>query len=200
MSPTRPPSLEIPEHEKRGFSEAEIHSTLFERDMRALGYPPRESSQADGEYFREQRTLALRRLRTQRETGRYDGLYLVANQPVVLCELKRYGQLDTQDQLDRAARQLQEYARSEDFASPPPFLILYSGRLERTRFYRLGSWCRYHDDPGRDRRDRLRPLRDPFLTRGGPALLRDGRSVGRGACRPSGGERVDLDVAALAEP
>lgn len=137
MSPTRPPSLEIPEHEKRGFSEAEIHSTLFERDMRALGYPPRESSQADGEYFREQRTLALRRLRTQRETGRYDGLYLIANQPVVLCELKRYDQLDTVDQLDRAARQLQDYARSEDFASPPPFLILYCGRLDRTRFYRL---------------------------------------------------------------
>ena len=71
MSPVRPPSLDVPEHEKRGFSEAEIHSTLFERDMRALGYPVRESSQADGEYFREQRTLALRRLKTQRSTGRY---------------------------------------------------------------------------------------------------------------------------------
>ncbi len=127
----------MPEHEKRGFSEAEIHSTLFERDMRALGYPARESSQADGEYFREQRTLALRRLKTQRATGRYDGLYLIGNQPVLLCELKRYDQLDSSEQLDRAARQLQDYARSEDFAAPPPFLALYCGRLERTRFFRL---------------------------------------------------------------
>lgn len=132
----RPPSLDVPEHEKRSFSEAEIHSTLFERDMRALGYPARGSSQADGDYFREQRTLALRRLRSRRETGRYDGLYLVGNQPVVLCEIKRYDQLDGA-LLERAAKQLREYALSEDFASPPPFLVLYSGKLERTRFYRL---------------------------------------------------------------
>lgn len=137
MSPARPPSLDVPEHEKRGFSEAEIHSTLFERDLLALGYPARGSSQADGEYFREQKTLALRRLKTQRATGRYDGLYLIGNQPVLLCELKRYDQLDTTEQLDRAARQLQDYARSEDFASPPPFLALYCGKLERTRFFRL---------------------------------------------------------------
>ena len=137
MSITRPPSLDVPEHEKRGFSEAEIHSTLFERDMRLLGYPARESSQAQGEYFREQRTLALRRLKTGRETGRYDGLYLIGNQPVVLCEVKRYDQLDSAEQLTRAARQLQDYARSEDFALPPPFLALYCGKLARTRFYRL---------------------------------------------------------------
>jgi len=136
VRPRRPPSLEVPEQEKRGFSEAEIHSTLFERDMRALGYPARESSQAEGEYFREQRTLALRRLKTRRETGRYDGLYLIGNQPVLLCELKRYDQLDGV-LLDRAARQLQDYARSEDFAVPPPFLALYCGKLERTRFFRL---------------------------------------------------------------
>ena len=144
MSPARPPSLDVPDHEKRGFSEAEIHSTLFERDMRALGYPARESSQADGEYFREQRTLALRRLKTQRATGRYDGLYLIGNQPVLLCELKRYDQLDSAEQLDLAARQLQDYARSEDFAAPPPFLALYCGRLERTRFFRLNSLTDTH--------------------------------------------------------
>src|SRR6188472_3245257 len=104
--------------------------------MRALGYPRRESSQADGEYFREQKTLALRRLRSQRVTGRYDGLYLVGNQPLVLCEVKRYDELDGA-QLERAVHQLQDYARSEDFASPPPFLALYCGKLERTRFFRL---------------------------------------------------------------
>jgi hypothetical protein len=137
VTPYRPPSLEIPETEKRQFSEAEVHSTLFEPDMRALGFPARESSQADGEYFREQRTLALRRLKSARETGRYDGLYLVGNQPVVLCELKRYKELDTGAQLDEATRQLQSYAQSEDFAAPPPFLVLYSGKLDRTRFFRL---------------------------------------------------------------
>ncbi|HEX5583658.1 N-6 DNA methylase [Gaiella sp.] len=104
--------------------------------MRALGYPPRESSQADGEYFREQKTLALRRLKSQRATGRFDGLYLVGNQPVLLCEIKRYDELDGA-RLDRAVGQLQDYARSEDFATPPPFLALYCGKLERTRFFRL---------------------------------------------------------------
>lgn len=136
MSPLRLPSLDVPEHEKRAFSEAEIHGTLFERDMRVLGFPARESRQADGDYFREQRTLALRRLKSRRETGRYDGLYLVGNQPVMLVEVKRYDHLDGH-LLDRAVRQLQAYARSEDFASPPPFLALYSGKLERTRFFRL---------------------------------------------------------------
>lgn len=49
----RPPSLDVPEFEKRGFSEADVHSTLFDPDMVALGYPRRASSQADGEYFVE---------------------------------------------------------------------------------------------------------------------------------------------------
>jgi hypothetical protein len=137
VSPLRLPSLDVPESEKRAFSEAEVHSTLFEPDMRALGFPSRETSQAAGEYFREQRTLALRRLRSHRETGRYDGLYLIGNAPVVLCEIKRYEQLDSSHQLEEAIRQLQEYAQSEDFASPPPFLILYCGKLKRTRFFRL---------------------------------------------------------------
>ena len=132
-----PPSLDVPETEKRRFSEAEVHSTLFEPDIRALGFPARESSQADGEYFREQRTLALRRLKSGRETGRYDGLYLIGNQPVVMCEIKRYDELDSPGQMEQAVRQLQAYAKSEDFTSPPPFLILYCGKLDRTRFFRL---------------------------------------------------------------
>lgn len=106
--PIRLPSLGVPEVEKRAFSEAEVHSTLFEPDMRALGFPPRESSQADGEYFREQRTLALRRLKSGRDTGRYDGLYLVGNSPVVLCEIKRFGELDGQAQLERAVTHLEQ--------------------------------------------------------------------------------------------
>ncbi|MGH9323996.1 MAG: N-6 DNA methylase, partial [Vicinamibacteria bacterium] len=114
-----------------------MHSTLFEPDMRMLGFPPRESSQADGEYFREQRTLALRRLKSARDTGRYDGLYLIGNSPIVLCEIKRFGELDSQNQLDRAVTQLQDYARSEDFTAPPPFLVLYCGKLDRTQFFRL---------------------------------------------------------------
>ena len=137
MSPAHPPSLDISEAEKRRFSEAEVHSTLFEPDMRALGFPARESSQADGEYFREQRTLALRRLKSGRETGRYDGLYLIGNQPIVLCEIKRYDELDSPGQLEQAVRQLQAYAQSEDFISPCPFLVLYCGKLDRTRFFRL---------------------------------------------------------------
>lgn len=77
------------------------------------------------------------RLKSARDTGRYDGLYLIGNSPVVLCEIKRYGELATQGQLDRAVAQLQDYARSEDFAAPPPFLVLYSGKLDRTQFFRL---------------------------------------------------------------
>lgn len=114
-----------------------MHSSLFEPDMAALGYPPRSSTQADGEYFVEQRSLAVRRLRSARATGRYDGLYLVGNSPVVLCEIKRFDALDASAEFERAKRQLVAYARSEDFAQPPPFLVLYCGKPERSRFFRL---------------------------------------------------------------
>lgn len=33
--------------------------------------------------------------------------------------------------------QLKRYAISENFAAPPPFLLLYNGRPDRTRFFRL---------------------------------------------------------------
>lgn len=137
MSPLQLPSLAIPEAEKLVFSEADVHSTLFEPDMQALGYPPRSSNQADGEHFLEQRRLALRRLKSGNELGRYDGLYMIGNSPVVLCEIKRYEVLDTPRSFTRAVEQLQDYARSEDFERPPPFLMLYCGKPERSRFYRL---------------------------------------------------------------
>jgi type I restriction-modification system DNA methylase subunit len=136
VTPLRLPSLDVAEAQKRTFSEADVHSTLFEPDMRALGYPPRTSSQADGEYFVEQRSLAVRRLRSGRSTGFYDGLYLLGNSPVVLCELKRYEALDSPREFERAKQQLQGYASSEDFAVPPPFLVLYCGKPERNRFFR----------------------------------------------------------------
>jgi hypothetical protein len=132
----RLPSADIPDEQKRGFSEADVHSKLFEPDAQALGYPPRTSSQADGEYFVEQRALALRRLKSQRQRGHYDGLYLIGNAPVVLCEIKRPEAVEAPAALTRAVRQLQDYARSEDFATPPPFLLLYCGRSDRNRFYR----------------------------------------------------------------
>jgi hypothetical protein len=137
VTPLRLPSLDVPEAEKRRLSEADVHSTLFEPDMAALGYPPRTSSEAHGEHFREQRTLAVRRLKTQRATGRYDGLYLIGNAPVVLCEIKRYDELDSQAAFDKARDQLIEYALSEDFKAPPPFLVLYCGKPSRNRFFRL---------------------------------------------------------------
>ncbi len=102
---------------------------------RAFGYPSRLTTEADGEHFREQRTLAVRRLKTGAATGRFDGLYLVGNSPVVLCEIKRYDAIDSPADFERAKRQLIEYARSEDFAEPPPFLVLYSGKPDRTRFF-----------------------------------------------------------------
>ncbi|HKI90986.1 MAG TPA: hypothetical protein VJ986_01690, partial [Gaiellaceae bacterium] len=136
MSPIELPSSDVPESQKRGFSEADVHSTLFEPDMQAFGFPPRTSSQADGEYFVEQRSLATRRLRSRRATGRYDGLYLIGNSPLVLCELKRYDALDSAAEWERAKRQLMEYARSEDFATAPPFLVLYCGKPERNGFFR----------------------------------------------------------------
>lgn len=136
MTSIRLPSLDVPEALKRGFSEADVHSTLFEPDMQALGYPSRTSSQADGEYFVEQRSLAVRRLRTGRSTGFYDGLYLVGNSPLVLCELKRFEAADSASDWERAKGQLIGYATSEDFLAPPPFLILYCGKPERNRFFR----------------------------------------------------------------
>ena len=136
MSRIRLPSSDVPEHEKRAFSEAEIHSKLFEPDMAALGYPPRTSSQADGEYFAEQRSLAVRRLRSGRSLGYYDGLYLLGNSPVVLAELKRYDAVDSPREWERAKEQLVGYAKSEDFSAPPPFLVLYCGKAERNRFFR----------------------------------------------------------------
>lgn len=136
MTPLRLPSLDVPEDEKRDFTEADVHSKLFEPDLKALGYPARTHTQADGEYFQEQRTLAMRRLKSHRERGNFDGLYLIGNSPIVLCELKRYEALDTPVVFRQAVRQLQDYARSEDFEAPPPFLLLYCGKPERTRFYR----------------------------------------------------------------
>ncbi len=61
------PSLDVPESEKREYTEAEVHSKLFEPDMVALGFPPRTNTQADGEWFQEQRTLAMRRLKSKRD-------------------------------------------------------------------------------------------------------------------------------------
>ena len=135
----RLPSLDVPLHEKRAFSEAEVHSKLFEPDMMALGYPSRTRTQGDGAHFQEQGRLALRRLRSREDRqarGFYDGLYLVGNAPVVLCELKRYDSLDGLLAVNRAISQLKRYALSEDFAVPPPFLLLYNGRADRTRFFR----------------------------------------------------------------
>ena len=128
MPPLTLPSQQIPEGEKQALTEAEVHSKLFEPDMVSLGYPPRTNNQAHGDYFREQRSLAMRRLKSGRERGHYDGLYMVGNSPVVLCEIKRYEMLDTERKFEAAARQLQDYARSEDFEEPPPFLLLYCGK------------------------------------------------------------------------
>jgi hypothetical protein len=136
----RLPSLDVPAYEKHGFSEAEVHSKLFELDMTALGYPPRTRTQGDGAHFQEQGRLALRRLRSRdnrQARGIYDGLYLIGNAPIVLCELKRYDALDGPVALRRAISQLKGYALSEDFAVPPPFLVLYNGRPDKTRFFRL---------------------------------------------------------------
>lgn len=135
MDLVRPPSLGVPETEKRSYTEAEVHSKLFEPDMAALGFPPRTNTQADGEWFQEQRALAMRRLKSKRSRGHHDGLYLIGNSPVVLCELKRYGALDTPADLEKAKQQLIDYALSEDFEPAPPFLVLYCGKPERTMFW-----------------------------------------------------------------
>ena len=131
------PSESIPESEKRRYSEADVHAKLFEPDMTSLGFPPRTASQADGEYFLEQGHLALRRLKSKRERGRFDGLYLIGNAPVALCELKRHDLLDSEREYEKAKQQLVDYARSEDFECPPPFLLLYSGKASQTAFFRL---------------------------------------------------------------
>jgi hypothetical protein len=139
VSASRFPSLGISEHDKRAYTEADVHSKLFEADMVSLGYPSRTKTQGDGEYFLEQRALAMRRLRSRVDRagrGHYDGLYLVGNSPVLLCEIKRYDALDREDDLARAERQLSGYAASEDFQVPPPFLLLYCGKPGRTRFFR----------------------------------------------------------------
>jgi hypothetical protein len=137
MALLRLPSLDIPEEQKRIYSEAEVHSKLFESDLRALGYPARSATQAAGEYFQEQRSLALRRLKTGRERGAFDGLYLIGNAPIALCEVKRYDALDSSLAFETAKKQLLDYARSEDFTVPPPFLVLYCGKPSRNRFFRL---------------------------------------------------------------
>jgi type I restriction-modification system DNA methylase subunit len=139
MTPLRLPSADISDEQKRGFSEADVHSKLFEPDMAALGYPSRSNTQADGEYFLEQGQLALRRLKSGRVRGAYDGLYLIGNSPLVLCELKRYDALNNARAATQAEKQLLGYAKSEDFANgkPPPFLFLYCGKPSQNRFYRL---------------------------------------------------------------
>lgn len=130
------PSASVPESEKSLYSEAEVHARLFEPDMQALGYPARTNTQADGEHFAEQGALALRRLKSGQTRGRFDGLYLIGNSPVLLCEIKRYDALDSPAALQTAIAQLEGYALSNDFSTPPPFLLLYCGKPSRTRFYR----------------------------------------------------------------
>ena len=136
MSAPQLPSENLPDWEKQGYTEADVHAKLFEPDMAALGYPARTSTQAEGEHFLEQRRLAVHRLKSGQERGYYDGLYLLANSPVVLCELKRYNALDSERELRRAIDQLKSYALSEDFAVPPPFLLLYCGKPGQSRFFR----------------------------------------------------------------
>jgi hypothetical protein len=136
MKGTVLPSASVPDSEKSLYSEAEVHARLFEPDMRTLGYPPRTNTQADGEHFAEQGALALRRLKTGQTRGRFDGLYLIGNSPVLLCEIKRYDALDSSGALQIAVTQLKGYALSQDFSTPPPFLLLYCGKPSRTRFYR----------------------------------------------------------------
>jgi hypothetical protein len=133
--PVRLPSVDVPASEKRRFSEADVLAKLFQPDMRTLGYPPHDATQADGEHFLEQGWLAVNRLKSGSGSGFFDGLYLIGNAPVVLCEIKRYDAIDVAAAFDRAKQQLIDYARSEDFAEPPPFLVLYSGKPERTRFF-----------------------------------------------------------------
>jgi N-6 DNA Methylase len=137
LTPVRLPSLDVADATKRSYTEADVHAKLFEPDMQALGYPRRTGSQADGEYFLEQRQLAVHRLKTQRVRGAYDGLYLIGNSPIVLCELKRFEALDPLAAFEQAKAQLMSYASSEDFDVPPPFLVLYCGKPERNRFFRL---------------------------------------------------------------
>jgi len=136
MSMGGPESHSVPEWEKRAYTEADVHAKLFEPEMATRGFPARTSTQAEGEHFLEQRRLAVHRLKSRRERGYYDGLYLLGNSPIVLCELKRYHGLDSERELRRAVEQLKSYALSEDFAVPPPFLLLYCGKPERTRFFR----------------------------------------------------------------
>jgi hypothetical protein len=64
--PIRLPSADIPDAQKRTFSEADVHSTLFEPDAQALGFPPRTSSQADGEYFEQ---AVVERVENRRRTS-----------------------------------------------------------------------------------------------------------------------------------
>jgi len=45
--------------------------------------------------------------------------------------------LDNDREYEKAKQQLVDYARSEDFECPPPFLLLYSGKASRTAFFRL---------------------------------------------------------------
>jgi hypothetical protein len=106
MSMGGPESHSVPEWEKRAYTEADVHAKLFEPEMATRGFPARTSTQAEGEHFLEQRRLAVHRLKSRRERGYYDGLYLLGNSPIVLCELKRYHGLDSERELRRAVEQL----------------------------------------------------------------------------------------------
>ncbi len=53
MTKIRLPSFDVAEAQKRAFTEADVHSKLFEPDLVSLGYPPRTNNQADGEHFLE---------------------------------------------------------------------------------------------------------------------------------------------------
>ncbi len=131
------PSDSVPEAEKSGYSEADVHSKLLESDLTHLGFPPRHNPQSAGEYAVEQKRLAVHRLQSREaRRGHLDILYLIGNTPVVLVEVKRYDVLDTPSEFERATRQLKEYAMSTDFDEPPPFLMLYSGKDETTVAFR----------------------------------------------------------------
>jgi hypothetical protein len=66
----------------------------------------------------------------EEHSGRYDGLYLHGGYPYVLLEAKR----DTHDLTEEDFRQAREYATSEFFDTPVPFIVVSNGKEHR--FYK----------------------------------------------------------------
>lgn len=112
----------IPEKQKEGFSEQDTADKCILPYLAIThGFPSPDSMN-----YQAQHTVST----GEKHLGRYDGLYLDRGYPYALLEAKRYAH----DLTEEDFKQARDYATSEFFDTPVPFIVVSNGREHR--FYK----------------------------------------------------------------